>query len=172
MNHLDPDQVEQVKEIGAYLRQRRQDLSMSIEEVSAKTLIRAGVLKALEAGQLDQLPEPIFVQGFIRRYGDVLHLDGIALAKTFSPSISPLKTVTPIEETPAPSLSVLRLDIVYIALSVIAVCGLIYWLFNKPRTAEPVLRRQNPIEVPQQKTVPQPPPKPAPSVPAPPKASP
>lgn len=168
MNHLDPDQVEQVKEIGAYLRQRREDLSMSIEEVSAKTLIRAGVLKALEGGQLDQLPEPIFVQGFIRRYGDVLHLDGTALAKTFSPRISPLKTVIPIQETPTRSLRIVRPEIIYIVLSVIAACGVIYWLFNRPRTSEPVLRRQNPIEVPQQKVVP----KPAPSVPAPPKASP
>ena len=83
MNHLNPAQVEQLKEIGAYLRQIRQEVSIPIEEISAKTLIRLGMLKAIEEGQPDQLPEPVFVQGFIRRYADALGLDGVALAKTF-----------------------------------------------------------------------------------------
>jgi cytoskeletal protein RodZ len=83
VNHLNPAQTEQLKEIGAYLRQLRQEQSISTEEVAAKTFIPLRILKALEEGQPEHLPEAVFIQGFIRRYADVLDLDGAALAKTF-----------------------------------------------------------------------------------------
>ncbi|MGJ5674424.1 MAG: RodZ domain-containing protein [Nostochopsis sp.] len=77
-------QQEQLKEIGAYLRQIRQEKSVRIEQITAQTLIRQGFLEALEEGRYEDLPEPIFVQGFIRRYGDALGLDGVGLAKNFA----------------------------------------------------------------------------------------
>ncbi|MBW4431666.1 MAG: DUF4115 domain-containing protein [Pelatocladus maniniholoensis HA4357-MV3] len=77
-------QQEQLKEIGAYLRQIRQEKSVRIEQITAQTLIRQAFLEALEEGRYEDLPEPIFVQGFIRRYGDALGLDGVALAKNFA----------------------------------------------------------------------------------------
>ncbi|MCX7596539.1 MAG: helix-turn-helix domain-containing protein, partial [Fischerella sp.] len=77
-------QQEQLKEIGAYLRQIRQEKSVRIEQITAQTLIRQAFLEALEEGRYQDLPEPVFVQGFIRRYGDALGLDGTALAKNFA----------------------------------------------------------------------------------------
>jgi cytoskeletal protein RodZ len=77
-------QQEQLKEIGAYLRQIREDKSVRIEQITAQTLIRQAFLEALEEGRYEDLPEPIFVQGFIRRYGDALGLDGVSLAKNFA----------------------------------------------------------------------------------------
>ncbi|NWF60010.1 MAG: helix-turn-helix domain-containing protein [Fischerella sp.] len=77
-------QQEQLKEIGAYLRQIRQEKSVRIEQITAQTLIRQAFLEALEEGRYEDLPEPVFVQGFIRRYGDALGLDGTALAKNFA----------------------------------------------------------------------------------------
>ncbi|TBR58695.1 helix-turn-helix domain-containing protein [Westiellopsis prolifica IICB1] len=77
-------QQEQLKEIGAYLRQIREEKSVRIEQITAQTLIRQAFLEALEEGRYEDLPEPIFVQGFIRRYGDALGLDGVALAKNFA----------------------------------------------------------------------------------------
>ena len=89
MTVLNAAQEEQLQEIGTHLRQVRQKKSISIEEVADKTHIRLRMLKALEGGQLDHLPEPVYIQGFIRRYGDFLGLDGNALAQTF-PLDSPL----------------------------------------------------------------------------------
>ncbi len=77
-------QQEQLKEIGAYLAQVRQEKSIRVEEIAAKTLIRQTFLEALEEGRFEDLPEPIYVQGFIRRYGDILGLDGTSLARSFA----------------------------------------------------------------------------------------
>ncbi|NJN58803.1 MAG: hypothetical protein HC879_15555 [Leptolyngbyaceae cyanobacterium SL_5_9] len=84
MSKLDPIQLEQLKEIGVHLHQTREQQSKSLEEVAAKTFIPLRLLQAIEVGQATVLPEPIFIQGFIRRYGDVVGLDGIALSKQFS----------------------------------------------------------------------------------------
>ncbi len=84
MTSFNEAQQGQLKEIGAYLRQIREEKSVRIEQITAQTLIRQAFLEALEEGRYEDLPEPIFVQGFIRRYGDALGLDGVALAKNFA----------------------------------------------------------------------------------------
>ncbi len=83
MEKLDAAQLDQLKEIGAHLQQVRQSQSRSLEEIATKTCIRLPLLQALEAGHGQVLPEPVFVQGFIRRYADLLGLDGTSLARTF-----------------------------------------------------------------------------------------
>lgn len=143
MNHLDPAQVEQLQEIGAHLRQRRQELSIPIEEIAAKTLIRLGMLKAIEEGQSDQLPEPVFIQGFIRRYGDALGLDGTALAKTFPIGFSlPAESDVLIQEPRLPRSRTIPLYVAFILLVVVAAGGLLYFL--RQRTTAPVVQRQSP----------------------------
>jgi len=49
-------------------------------------------IEALSAGRVEELPEDVYVRGFIRRLGDVLGLDGAALvAALLAPE--PLKSV-------------------------------------------------------------------------------
>lgn len=83
MSNLDLAQVEQLKLIGAQLHQTRQEQSRALEEIAAVTYIPLRILRAIEVGQVEILPEPVFVQGFIRRYADVLGLDGILLSRQF-----------------------------------------------------------------------------------------
>jgi cytoskeletal protein RodZ len=80
---LKEGQQEQLKEIIGCLRQAREEKSISIEEIANQTLIRLAFLYALEKGQFEQLPEPVYVQGFIRRYADAVNLDGNAFADNF-----------------------------------------------------------------------------------------
>jgi cytoskeleton protein RodZ len=80
---LDTEQLEQLKAIGTFLSEVRQEEGRSLEEIATKTYIPLRLLKAIEAGQEKILPEPVFVQGFIRRYGDALGLDGNELSKRF-----------------------------------------------------------------------------------------
>ncbi len=103
MNNLNPTQLEQLKKIGAYLRQLRQEQAKSTEEIATKTFIPSRLLKALEEGETEQLPEPIFIQGFIRRYAEALNLDGMTLAQSFPTSFLPIKSETLVEEVPEPS---------------------------------------------------------------------
>lgn len=84
MSQLNSQQVEQLKELGAYLQQQRLAQAISVEQIVAKTYISARLLQSLETAQADALPEPVFVQGFIRRYADALGLDGTALSRQFT----------------------------------------------------------------------------------------
>lgn len=89
MNHLNTAQEEQLKTIGTYLRNCREEQEKSIEEIALKTFISLRSLKALEAGQFDELPEPVFVQGFIRRYAETLNLDSKRLMESFATEVVP-----------------------------------------------------------------------------------
>lgn len=140
VNHLNPVQVEQLKEIGTHLRQKRQQLSIPIEKVAAETYIRLRLLKALEEGQSEQLPEPVFVQGFIRRYGDVLGLDGTALAKTFPTNFLAMESNIS-SQVPTPRTKSVPFYVPCILLAIAAASGLFY-LLNKPRTVEPVVQQK------------------------------
>lgn len=82
MKLLNKDQKEQLAEIVAHLRQAREEKSVRLEELAAYTRIRPAILQAMEEGRFEELPEPIYVQGFIRHYGDAIGLDGAALAKS------------------------------------------------------------------------------------------
>ncbi len=90
MNLLNEAQEQQLKEISKYLLQVREKKGIRIEEVAAKTNIRLYFLQALDEGKFSELPEPVYVQGFIRRYADILGLDGQALAKSFNATTAPV----------------------------------------------------------------------------------
>ncbi len=83
MKGLDSTQVEQLKEIAEYLYQQRQHQGISLEKIAKQTYIPQRILQALESAQLDILPEPVYIKGFIRRYADVLGLDGMMIADAF-----------------------------------------------------------------------------------------
>jgi cytoskeletal protein RodZ len=83
VNKLDSTQSEQLQAIGAYLGEIRQGQARTLEEIAARTYIPLRLLRAIEAGQSQILPEPVFVQGFIRRYADALGLDGWEIAQQF-----------------------------------------------------------------------------------------
>lgn len=102
MGTLDTVQQEQLRVIGTYLSQIRQDQSRSLEEIAAKTYIPLRLLKAIELGQEKPLPEPVFVQGFIRRYADSLGLNGMELAQKFPVHVTPLPTMSTPSVEPRP----------------------------------------------------------------------
>ncbi len=62
------EQVARLREIGQYLRQVREEKHLSLEEIAARTRIQPRLLRAIEESQVRALPEPIYVQGFLRQY--------------------------------------------------------------------------------------------------------
>lgn len=111
-------------EMGAYLRQVRESQSMTLEQVAAKTMIRVSLLRSIEEGQLYKLPEPIYVQGFLLRYAEVLGLNGVEFAKTF-PIISTWRKQKITQwYLPVPKLRPIHLYLIYILLIMGAVKGL------------------------------------------------
>ena len=152
MNHLNSDQVEQLKEIGAQLRQLRQEQSISTEEVAAKTFIPSRLLKALEEGQPERLPEPVFIQGFIRRYADALDLDGAALANSFPANFLPTQLDTSSKEVPLATFRTVPLYAVYIFLMTIAASGL-FFLVKRPQAVKPTPQNKTSVAVQPEKTL-------------------
>ncbi|MBD2727306.1 helix-turn-helix domain-containing protein [Nostoc sp. FACHB-892] len=140
---LNQAQVEQLKEITTQLRQVRQEKSICIEEIAAQTLIRAGVLQALEEQRFEELPEPIFIQGFIRRYGDVLGLDGNALSHTLISNVVRQDSNNDHNNSDNKSNTYIPLVLTYILLLVAASTGLLY-ILNPPQiTSESLTPKVN-----------------------------
>jgi cytoskeletal protein RodZ len=130
ISQLELGQVEQLTEIGNYLRQTREERLLTIEQVAEKTMIQPRHLRAIEQGKLNQLPEPIYTQGFIKRYGEMLGLDGSKLASAF-PLESTLRPINPAwKDSPAAQLRPIHLYAAYVLLIVAAVSGLSY-LMNR-----------------------------------------
>jgi cytoskeletal protein RodZ len=122
---LAQEQQEYLTEVGAYLRQLREQSHLSLDEVATRTWIRVGLLRAIEDGQMHRLPEPVYIKGFIKRYADALEQDGTAFAEAF-----PIQTVRPVPSfwrlSPAIPLRPLHLYFAYVALIMAAISGLSY----------------------------------------------
>jgi cytoskeleton protein RodZ len=90
MKGLDAAQADQLRQICEYLSYQREQQGISLEKISNQTYIPLRVLRALDSLQFEQLPEPVYIRGFIRRYADVLGLDGTEIADAF-----PVEPVVP-----------------------------------------------------------------------------
>ncbi|HEY9644787.1 MAG TPA: RodZ domain-containing protein [Chroococcidiopsis sp.] len=122
------DQAAKLAELGDQLRQAREQSNLTIEQVSKTTMIQTRLLKAIESGKLAQLPEPIYIRGFLKRYADVLGLDGTKLSNTFPTDVG-IRGVQPSwKDTPAAQLRPIHLYVAYILVIIAAVSGLAYLL--------------------------------------------
>jgi cytoskeletal protein RodZ len=63
------------KEIGRELRERRELLSLHLEEVERNTHVKAHYLDALERGAIDDLPSTVQTRGMLSNYATFLDLD-------------------------------------------------------------------------------------------------
>ncbi len=87
------------RSLGEWLKQRREELGISLEQAQAETRIRAGYLKALEADDFAALPDPIVGRGFLRNYASYLGLDPQQVVARFSEKVTPPEKVA----LPAPA---------------------------------------------------------------------
>lgn len=119
--------TERLRQIGQELRTRRQAKFLSLQQLHQHTLVPLSHLEALENGQIESLPEDIYVRGFVRRLGDTLGLNGTQLAASI-PTPDPVKSVVPSWQQIQPSTGVqlrtAHLYFGYVALMAGAVSGL------------------------------------------------
>jgi cytoskeletal protein RodZ len=118
------ERAQKLSEIGAHLRQVRLQEEITLQEVADFTKIRLPYVRAIEEGKLDQLPEPIYIQGFMRRIADALGLNGAELVKDF-PIESNLKLLAiSWINLPTPQLRPFHLYALYILVIMFSVNGL------------------------------------------------
>ncbi|NET32712.1 MAG: helix-turn-helix domain-containing protein [Cyanothece sp. SIO1E1] len=140
VSNLKQLQLRQLAKIGDYLSQVRQEQSLSLEQIANRTNIQRRLLRAIEAGNLTGLPEPIYVQGFIKRYAEALGLNGHELADKF-PTGPIIQAFRPSwKNSPAAQLRPLHLYILYLLLIMTSVSGLAY-LLERPSSQTAVNSR-------------------------------
>ena len=81
------DWSEIFKEIGVELRQRRELLSLNLQEVERNTHVKAHYLDALEKGAIDKLPSTVQTRGMLSNYATFLDLDVDALLLRFADAL-------------------------------------------------------------------------------------
>ncbi len=87
-----------MKELGQKLRDTRERLGITLEEVENATRIRTYHLAALERGDIESLPSPVQVRGFIGNYADYLGLDSNEILLEYAEK---LQSRRPKKRTPA-----------------------------------------------------------------------
>lgn len=132
MKLLNEEQGEKLKQITQKLRQIREQKAIALEQVAAKTLVRPVFLNALEEGRFEDLPEPVYISGFIRRYADALGLDGRALSQEFGDIACPPPIPQENSDFSNKANIYIPLAVPYVLLIVGASLGLFYLLGPKP----------------------------------------
>lgn len=121
---LEQNEDQKLAQLGKQLRLKRQEQSLSLENVAEATRIQQRMLQAIEEGDLDELPEPIYIQGFIKQYADTLGLNGTELSNSFVISDRRLKIKPVWHKLPATQLRPIHLYLIYIFVIVCAVNAL------------------------------------------------
>jgi cytoskeleton protein RodZ len=137
-------------EIGARLREARMHAQLVLNEVEARTKIRAKYLRAIENEEWDLLPGEVYVKSFLRTYGDFLGLDTRQLLDDYRrrygrPSDHELRPITPLgrereRQARGPLLPPWAL-IGIVLVAVVVVLVIIGNNNNKPKTPLPVNTR-------------------------------
>ncbi|MCL6434206.1 MAG: DUF4115 domain-containing protein [Leptolyngbyaceae cyanobacterium HOT.MB2.61] len=125
---LDREQAKKLCELGDRLRQLRQHNQLSLEQVAERTMIPVRILTAIEAGNLAQLPEPVYIQGFIRRFADAIGVNGAEFASAFPTETFQEAPTASWRGTVQAQLRPLHLYLLYMVLVIGAVSGLSYLL--------------------------------------------
>lgn len=74
-------------EIGSTLRNRRELISLTLDEIERHTRVRKHNLELIEAGEFDRLPSPVQLRGTLSAYASFLDLDTDAVLLRYADAI-------------------------------------------------------------------------------------
>jgi cytoskeletal protein RodZ len=127
---VEQQRSEKLAEIGAQLWASRQEKGLSLEEVVVLTRIPKRLLQAIEEGNLNDLPEPIYIQGLIRQFSDALGFNGVEFSSTFPIVYQQVSSTSTWTNKPINQLRPLHLYLLYIFVIICSVSGLSQILNN------------------------------------------
>ncbi len=78
-----------IENFGSYLKHERELRGFSLEEIATKTKISIHFLRALENNQFDDLPEKVFIKGYIRSFARVIGSDEHEMLNAFDDTLDP-----------------------------------------------------------------------------------
>jgi len=131
-------------DLGRTLRQRRELLSLSIEDIHEHIHIRKNFLIAMENGDFSQLPSTVQARGMLANYADFLDLDADAILLQYADGLQvrrleKAEVSTPQVSEDAKTLSKTRLrlknffsvDLLVIAALIIGFAAFVIWGVNR-----------------------------------------
>jgi cytoskeletal protein RodZ len=132
------EKIATLQDIGSSLRLLRQGQSLSIEDVAERTRIQPRLLRALEEGQMNILPEPVYIQGMIKKYGESLGVNALELAKSVPANET---QIVPLQSNrwdgfTRPQIRPIHLYISYIVMLLAAISALSHSLNNSVQNLE------------------------------------
>ncbi|QLE57236.1 RodZ family helix-turn-helix domain-containing protein [Nostoc sp. TCL26-01] len=127
---LDQQRAEKLAELGAQLWTARQEKGLSLEEMVAMTKIPRRLLQAIEAGNLQDLPEPIYIQGLVRQFADALGFKGTEFASHFPVDSQPINSQSVGQTKSIGLLRPIHLYVLYIFVIICSVSSLSQLLNN------------------------------------------
>ncbi len=92
--------VTTLQEIGDQLRQARVAQSLSCDQLAQSLKMGSEQLQALESGDLERLPEPVFIKAMTRRVASKLGLDGDSLISRLQDVLPAPKPTTNLSGAP------------------------------------------------------------------------
>lgn len=114
--------------IGAQLRMARTRRNLQVEQVAKELHLDARIINAIENDDRTVLPEPIFVQGYLRAYARLVGLSGDELVSRYSaqgaapPTLSVIGPRRKAPLVPRPSARLVRVVIL------VVLAGILVWL--------------------------------------------
>jgi cytoskeleton protein RodZ len=81
---LSPDEASLSDKPGARLASFREKSGHSIEYVASKLHLRVRVIELLEADAYDEMPEAVFIKGYLRAYANLLDIESAPLLELFN----------------------------------------------------------------------------------------
>ncbi|MDX2105979.1 MAG: DUF4115 domain-containing protein [Candidatus Melainabacteria bacterium] len=85
-----PDSNIMIEQIGQKLRNARESKGFSLGQIYDRTKIPTNHLESIENGRFDDLPEQVYVVGFIKRYADCVGLNGQNLVDEYRKQVEAL----------------------------------------------------------------------------------
>jgi cytoskeletal protein RodZ len=123
---------------GEELKRHRLLREVSLESIASATKISVRHLQALERGDLQRLPAPVFTRGFIRAYADFLGLDPDEMVNAYLSELGLSGRAQPLGGEPrasrVPSRGLLVLAVVAAAVALLIAAG-IWRHAHRPRPA-------------------------------------
>ncbi|MEM8640538.1 MAG: RodZ domain-containing protein [Cyanobacteria bacterium P01_G01_bin.54] len=130
---LTPEQGKKLKELGDYLREVRIHRGLTVTTVAHHTRIQERLIRAIESADVEELPEPIYIQALIHRMGDAVGVEGKTLAAAF-PTQPNLRAIKPSwKPVKKPWMRPFHLYLVYVTVMIAVVSGLSF-LMQVPRS--------------------------------------
>lgn len=125
---IEEQRAEKLAQMGSQLRATREQHGFSLEEAVMYTRIPRKLLQGIEEANLEDLPEPVYIQGLIRQYADALGYKGAEFASAF-PVGTTRVSLKPVWRNPSfAQLRPIHLYLLYVFLIVGSITGLSNWL--------------------------------------------